>query len=255
VSPRCFVQMSIEMPKAIPMNRPAVSYRFQRVHPALITGHTLTVKAQRAEPIQPFVQQSQLDSACGVHVITAILSITALAKPSALANMSRRQHGVAAAVWGAFGDTYFSGVYAPDWVERFDSLGLPLELTAKYGPHDAVDAHVLDWLMQGSLVALVLHSVRHARTKHWTLAVGAEGAFVEKRHQVDTVLLLDPATDSPAFAPHNARLRLKGHAVPKRPAKSEKAGRPRPMTWLYESLAWHPEEVHLQAAVRVRRTP
>lgn len=243
------------MPKAIPTNLPAVSYRFQRVHPALITGHSLTVKTQRAEPVQPFVQQSQLDSACGVHVIAAILSITTLAKPSALANMSYRKHGVAAAVWRAFGDTFFSGVYASDWVERFASLGLPLELTAKYSPHDAVDAYALDWLMQGSLVALVLHSVRHARTKHWTLAVGAEGAFVDQRHQADTVLLLDPATDGPVFAAHNARLRLKGHAVPKRPAKSEKTGRPRPVTWLYESLAWHPEEVHLQAAVRVRRTP
>lgn len=140
-------------------------------------------------------------------------------------------------------------------MERLASLGLPLELTAKYAPHDAVDAYALDWLMQGSLVALVLHSVRHARTKHWTLAVGVEGSFVDQRHQADTVLVLDPATDGPVFAAHNARLRLKGHAVPKRPAKSEKAGRPRPVTWLYESLAWNAEEVHLQAAVRVRRTP
>lgn len=243
------------MSKAVSSMRAEPSYRFQRVHPALLTGHVLTVKAQRAEPVQPFVQQSPLDSACGVHVITAILSITALAKPSALANMSRRQHGVAAAVWRAFGDTYFSGVYAPDWVDRFESLGLPLELTAKYGLHDAVDAHVLDWLMQGSLVALVLHSVRHARTKHWSLAVGVEGAFVDRKHEIDTVLLLDPATDSPVFAAHNARLRLKGHVVPKRPAKSEKTCRPRPVTWLYESLDWNAEEVHLQAAVRVRRTP
>ena len=109
--------------------------------------------------------------------------------------------------------------------------------------------------MQGSLVALVLHSVRHARTKHWCLAVGVDGAFVDRKHEVDTVLLLDPATDSPVFAAHNARLRLKGHAVPKRPAKSEKTCRPRPVTWLYESLDWNAEEVHLQAAVRVRRTP
>ncbi len=243
------------MSKAISSKRAEPSYRFQRVHPALITGHALTVKAQRAEPIQPFVQQSPLDSACGVHIIAAILGITALAKPSALANMSRRQHGVAAAIWRAFGDTYFSGVYARDWVERLESLGLPLQLTPKYAPHDAVDAHVLDWLMQGSLVALVLHSVRHTRTKHWSLAVGAEGAFMDGKHHVDTVLLLDPATDGPMFAAHNARLRLKGPAMPKRVSKAEKTSRPRPMIWLYESLAWNAEEVHLQAAVRVRRAP
>ncbi|MCZ8218251.1 MAG: hypothetical protein O9337_02430 [Acidovorax sp.] len=242
------------MSKAISSKRAEPSYRFQRVHPTLITGHALTVKAQRTEPVQPFVQQSPLDSACGVHVIAAILSITALVKPSALADMSRRKHGVAATIWRAFGDTYFSGVFARDWVERLEGLGLPLQLTPKYARQDAVDAHVLDWLMQGSLVALVLHSVRHTRTKHWSLAVGAEGAFLDGKHHVDTVLLLDPATDGPMFAAHNARLRLKGHALPKRVSKAEKTKRPRPVTWLYESLAWNAEEVHLEAAVRVCRT-
>lgn len=240
------------MSKNVSSHRSAESYRFQRVHPALITGHALTVKAQRAEPVQPFVQQSPLDSACGVHLVATLLAIFGLAKPSALADMSRRRHGVAAAVWHAYGDTYFTGIAAPEWGERFETLGLPLELTAKYTPQDAVDAQVLDWLMQGSLVALVLHSVRHTRTKHWSLAVGVEGACVDQRHWPDTVLLLDPATDGPVFAAHNARLRLKGHAVPTR---SKKTTRSRPVTWLYESLAWNAEEVHLQAAVRVRRTP
>lgn len=240
------------MSKNVSSPRSAVSYRFQRVHPALITGHALTVKAQRAEPVQPFVQQSPLDSACGVHLVATLLAIFGLAKPSALADMSRRRHGVAAAVWYAYGDAYFTGIHAPDWVERFENLGLPLELSAKYAPQDAVDAYVLDWLMQGSLVALVLHSVRHTRTKHWSLAVGVEGACVDQRHRPDTVLLLDPATDGPMFAAHNARLRLKGHAVP---TKSKKTARSRPVTWLYESLAWNAEEVHLQAAVRVRRAP
>lgn len=240
------------MSKNVSSHRAAASYRFQRVHPALITGHALTVKAQRAEPVQPFVQQSPLDSACGVHLVATLLAIFGLAKPSALANMGRRKHGVAAAVWHAYGYTYFTGIHAPDWVERFETLGLPLELTAKYAPQDAVDAQVLDWLMQGSLVALVLHSVRHTRTKHWSLAVGVEGACVDQRHRADTVLLLDPATDGPVFAAHNARLRLKGHAVP---TKSKKTTRYRPVTWLYESPAWNAEEVHLQAAVRVRRSP
>lgn len=243
------------MSKNVSSPRSAVSYRFQRVHPALITGHALTVKAQRAEPVQPFVQQapSSLDSAaCGLCLAATLLAIFGLAKPSALANMSRRKHGVAAEVWRAFGDTYFTGVHAPDWVERFESLGLPLEFTARYSPRDAVDAEVLDWLMQGSLVALVLHSVRHARTSHWSCAVAVEGTFVDQRHRPDTVLLLDPAVDAPVFAAHNARLRLKGHAVP---TKSKKTTRSRPVTWLYESLAWNAEEVHLQAAVRVRRSP
>jgi hypothetical protein len=41
--------MSIDMSKAVSSNRAEPTYRFQRVHPALITGHVLMVKAQRAD--------------------------------------------------------------------------------------------------------------------------------------------------------------------------------------------------------------
>ena len=72
-----------------------VAYRFQRVYPGFITGPVLTVKAQRAEPVRPFMKQSDLM----LHVASTccmIVAIFGLAKPSALHDMAQRKYGVAA---------------------------------------------------------------------------------------------------------------------------------------------------------------
>lgn len=247
------------MSKAVSLNRPAVSYRFQRVYPRIQTGHTLTVQTTRQEPVRFFMQQSDLDGACGVHIAAMILAIYDLAKPSALHEMSHRKSGVAATVWQAFQHTYFAGIHPEEWVELMDGLNLPLALTAKYGMQENVDGHAVEWLMRGGdLVALAFASVKHGRTKHWALAVGVEGAAVGKVHTPDTILLLDPSASEPGFAPFNARLRLptsgpgSRRASPNLPKPSED-GKRKPVHWLYEAAEWNAEEVRLLAAVRLQR--
>ena len=246
------------MPKTVSLNRPAVSYRFQRVYPGIQTGHALTVKTKRQEPVRFFMQQSDLDGACGVHIAAMILAIHDLAKPSALHEMSHRKSGVSALVWQAFQHTYFAGVHPEEWVELVDGLDLPLALTAKYGVQDNADGHALEWLMRGSdLVALAFASVKHTRTKHWALAVGVEGAAVGKEHSPDTILLLHPSASEPSFATFNARLRLpvtgpgSRRAPPNWPKPSED-GKRKPVHWLYEAAEWNAEEVRLLAAVRLQ---
>lgn len=246
------------MPKTVSLNRPAVSYRFQRVYPGIQTGHALTVKTKRQEPVRFFMQQSDLDGACGVHIAAMILAIHDLAKPSALHEMSHRKSGVSALVWQVFQHTYFAGVHPEEWVELMDGLNLPLALTAKYGVQDNADGHALEWLMRGSdLVALAFASVKHTRTKHWALAVGVEGAAVGKLHSPDTILLLDPSASEPSFATFNARLRLpvtgpgRRRPPPNWP-KSSEDGKRKPVHWLYEAAEWNAEEVRLLAAVRLQ---
>lgn len=246
------------MPKTVSLNRPAVSYRFQRVYPGIQTGHALTVKTKRQEPVRFFMQQSDLDGACGVHIAAMILAIHDLAKPSALHEMSHRKSGVSALVWQAFQHTYFAGVHPEEWVELVDSLNLPLALTAKYGVQDNADGHALQWLMRGGdLVALAFASVKHTRTKHWALAVGVEGNAVGKVHTPDTILLLDPSASEPSFSIFNARLRLpttgpgSRRAPPNLPKPSED-GKRKPVHWLYEAAEWNAEEVRLLAAVRLQ---
>ena len=247
------------MPKTVSLNRPAVSYRFQRVYPGIQTGHALTVKTKRQQPVRFFMQQSDLDGACGVHIAAMILAIHDLAKPSALHEMSHRKSGISALLWQAFQHTYFAGVHAEEWVELVNGLNQPLALTAKYGMQDNADGHAVNWLMRGSdLVALAFASVKHTRTKHWALAVGVEGAAVGKAQIPDTILLLDPsASEPPGFAPFNARLRLPltgpgSRRVPPNVPKPSENDKRKPVHWLYEAAEWNAEEVRLLAAIRLQ---
>ena len=235
------------------------AYRFQRVYADLQTGHALTVKATREEPVRPFMQQSDLDGACGIHLAAMIVSIYGLAKPSALHEMGRRKFGLAAEIFSAYKHTYFTGVHAAEWVELFNCLQLPFQLTAKFDAEDNADGHAVEWLMRGDLVALAFASVKHQKTKHWSLGVGIEGAVIEKIHRPDTILLLDPSASEPSFQAFNARLRLPVSGAGNRSVKSNlvkpsEAGKRKPVTWLYESMEWNAEEVRLLAAVRIRRT-
>lgn len=239
-------------------SKQVVAYRFQRVYPGFITGPVLTVKAQRAEPVRPFMKQSDLDAACGIHLVAMIVAIFGLAKPSALHDMARRKYGVAAEIWTTYGHTYFSGVHALEWVQLFDDLELPIELTSKFEGEDNVDGHALRWLMAGNLVAIAVASIRHSKTKDWVLGVAVEGAVLtDKTHVPDTLLLLDPSGSEPSFTAHNARLKLPTTGDGTRSPKcnlvcTDSKGKTKPVTWLYEAAEWNAEEVKLLAAIRLR---
>lgn len=240
-------------------SKQVVAYRFQRVYPGFITGPVLTVKAQRAEPVRPFMKQSDLDAACGIHLVAMIVAIFGLAKPSALHDMARRKYGVAAEIWTTYGHTYFTGVHALEWVQLFDDLELPVDLTSKFEGEN-VDGHAVDWLMAGDLVAIAVASIKHNKTKHWTLGVGIEGAVLsDKTHVPDTLLLLDPSGSEPSFTAHNARLKLPttgdGTWSPKcNLVGTDAKGKTKPVTWLYEAVEWQAEEIKLLAAIRLRLT-
>lgn len=247
------------MTKAVSSKRSAPSYTFQRVHAALQPGAVLTVQQKRQEPMPCFMQQSMLDSACGVHVLAMVLVILDLAKASALHNMSRRTYGTAAQVHRAFEPTYFTGIHAHEWTALVQGLNLPLALKASHVADGGVDGAAVDWLMRGDLVALAFASVEHQRTKHWALAVGVEGVVSGQRHQPQRILMLDPSAPEPVFRQFNARLSLPQTGLGSRRAKSIEHGKTggqsrKPWLWRYESESWSPETVHLLAAVRLRRT-
>lgn len=233
----------------------AVSYRFQRFHPALQTGHGVTVKSKREDPVHVHFAQGELvDGACGLHFLSSVLVILQLAKPSALQDMRRRKFGVAAKVWAAFSDTYFTGVHAPDLVERVESLQLPLIVTARHGYAEDADGFALECLMRGELVALAFTSVKNQRTKHWALGVGVEGLVDGRETKPDTLLMLDPGASDPFFSAYNTRLSLPQSGPGSRSGKSTsstaKKKTPKPIHWIYESPEWASEPVALLAAVR-----
>lgn len=232
----------------------AVSYRFQRFHPALQTGHGVTVKSKRAEPVQVHFAQGDMDGACGLHVFSMALVILDLAKPSALMDMRRRKFGVAAKVWAAFSETFFIGIHAPKLVELVESLRLPLIVTARHGHAEDADGFAVDCLMRGELVALAFTSVKNQRTKHWALGVGVEGSVDGRETKPDTLLLLDSGASDPWFSAYNARFSLPLSSTRSRLGKSSSTTvpkkKPKPIHWIYESPEWASEPVALLAAVR-----
>lgn len=236
-----------------------VAYRFQRFHSRLETGHYLTTKSKRAEPVRVHFGQSSLDGACGLHVVCAVLVILDLAKSVSLQDMPHRKYGVPALIWSAFSHTYFSGVDAPDLVALTQSLDLPLRVVHKEAVDTDIDLWTTTNLMRGELVAAVIHGTKDRKTKHWVLVVGIEGSVRSHTSCPDTLLLLDPSASEPSFRPHNARMRLATQTSrtaerPTNPRQAKRSSkRSAPALWLYESADFAAEPVMLVSAVRFRR--
>jgi hypothetical protein len=234
-----------------------VTYRWQRYHASLRTGRYLTVQSKRKELVPAFFAQSDIDSACGLHVFSAVLVMFDLAKASALLDMPRRKYGVAAEVWATFQHTYFSGVHANEFVELVASLNLPLSLTLRQDTDGGLDKWTVDNLLRGELVAVTFASVKNRLTKHWALCVGCEGLTTGRESQTDTILLLDPSASEPCYQAGNSRFCVPKIGPTSRSGKSMDAlcqsKDSKPIDWLYESPDWDTEPMRLTAAVRFRR--
>jgi hypothetical protein len=233
-----------------------MTYRWQRYHASLRTGRYLTVQSKRKELVPAFFAQSDSDSACGLHVFSAVLVMFDLAKASALLDMPRRKYGVAAEVWGAFQHKYFSGVHANEFVELVESLNLPLSLTLRQDTDGGLDKWTVDNLLRGELVAVTFASVKNRLTKHWALCVGCEGITIGRESRTDTILLLDPSASEPCFQAANARFCVPKTGPYSRSGKAVDAlcqsKDSKPIDWLYESPDWDTEPMRLTAAVRFR---
>ena len=233
-----------------------VAYRWQRYHASLQTGHYLTVQSKRQDPVRVFFGQGDIDGACGVHVLSAVLVLMGLAKNSALQDMPRRKYGVPAEVWAAFQHTFFCGVFASEFVELAETLKLPLNLTLRQDKDGGLDKWTVDNLLRGELVAVTFASVKNRRTKHWALCVGCEGTTRGRDSRTDTILLLDPGGSEPSFQVANSRLRVPLTGPGSRGGKTadelRKSKGAKPIDWLYEGPEWATEPMRLTAAVRFR---
>jgi hypothetical protein len=245
--------------------KPIVTYRFQRYHHSLQTGHYLLKQARRQDPVRVFFDQGCIDSACGLHVLCSVLVILDQAKSVALVDMAKRKYGVPATVFEAFEHTYFNGVSGKEFVRLTDSLMLPMNLTLVEAVDSDCDRWVVDCVMAGELVAIVTASAKNtSRDQHWSLAVGVEGLCVGREHRPDTILLLDPsAATEPCYRPHNARLRVAtsgsgnagGKAAERLYQPVNRNARSQRIVWHYESEDFASEPAVLIAAVRFRLSP
>jgi len=215
-------------------------YRTVRYHAALNAGHTLSVSGARQEPVDVFVRQSDMDSACAHHCVAMALMILGLVKRrSAVINQAKRKHGIAAQLYRKLADSWFEGLYAKQLFDAIESMKLPL--VARLADNfKGVDAHAVNALRDGNLVLLAYESERN-RHRHWVLGVGVSGFQTGRSSAVDTLLALCPSSDAVPLASHNARLY-------REPAtKLTKASTS--VSWQFESMPYSSEPVRLLSAI------
>ena len=218
--------------------------RTVRYHAALNAGHTLSVSGSRQEPVDVFMRQSDIDSACGPHCVAMALMILGLVKRNAVINQANRKHGLAAQLYRTLADSWFEGLYAQPLFDAIESLKLPLVVRLSDN-FKGVDAFAVKALLDGNLVLLAFEGKKHNR--HWILGVGASGFQTGKSVCVDTLLVLCPSSDLVPLACHNARL----HREPA--TKFTKAGAS--VSWQFESMPYSSEPVRLMSAISLDFVP
>lgn len=233
----------------------ATGFRFQRMHPALISGPYLAVKGARAGLIPVFFAQSQLDSACSHHMLASVLSILLIAKPSALHFQSHRKYGVSATVFRELREFWHTGIEPEEFVERVNGMALPLMLTAKFKSDVDLDEFAIKSLLRGELVALSIASYLTRKTNHLTLGIGAGGLQHGNSLQTDTLYLLDASGSEPIFRQHNAVLTMVPSTKRRRTTVAQPDVKPQRdrINWQYAAPEWNPEVVRITSAIRFRR--
>ena len=214
-------------------------YRTVRYHAALNAGHTLTVSGARQKPVDVFVRQSDIDSACAHHCVATALLIMGLLKRSALLNQAKRKQGIAAQLFRTLADTWFEGIHAKSLFDAIESMKLPLVARLRDN-FKGVDAFAAKALLDGNLVLLAYESERN-RHRHWILALGVSGFQTGKSVAVDALLALCPSSDLVPLASHNARL------YRERATKFTKSGAS--VSWQFESMPYSSEPVRLLSAI------
>ena len=221
-------------------------YRTVRYHAALNAGHTLTVNGARQEPIDVFLRQSDIDSACAHHCVAMALIILGLVKRSAVINQANRKSGFAAQLHQTLADGWFEGFHAKQLFDAIESMKLPL-VARLSDDFKGVDAFAVKDLLDGKLVLLAYESERN-RHRHWVLGVGVSGFQSGKSHPIiDTLLVLCPSSDPVPLASNNAKLcREQATKLSKSSAS---------VSWQFESMPYSCEPVRLLSAISLNFVP
>jgi hypothetical protein len=221
------------------LRKPKAVYRTVRHHAALNAGHTLTVSGARQEPVDVFLRQSDMDSACAHHCVAMALIILGLVKRSAVINQAKRKTGIAAQLYQALSDGWFEGLHAKPLLEALHRMELTVKLRLRDN-FEGVDAFAVEALQKGLLTLLAYESERN-RHRHWVLGVGLSGFQTGESFAVDTLLVLCPSSDPVPLASHNARLHCE--QATKFTKTSESA------SWQFESMPYSSEPVRLMSAI------
>ena len=123
----------------------------QRLYPTLLLGRRPTVTHGKYS-VSVHARQSDLDSACGLHNIAMVFTLLGLiSHPQAL---PKRIRGVAARLWRAAQETYFTGLSEIDLAEMIEALNSNLHVNYVAGSHRKTREFTTMAMENGALVIL-----------------------------------------------------------------------------------------------------
>jgi hypothetical protein len=178
------------------------SYLVQRFHPNLRIGLVPSIlQGKRLVPIH--CQQSTLDSACGVHC--AVMALALLGAIKDVTVLSERRKGIAARLWKAAKNSYFSGIDVAELALMLHNVGIDSPVSYRAGNHARCLAFAVAESMGGKLAIVSWQSWR-GRFHHWILIVGVEGLQNGFNFTPTALLALDPGASEPRLCGYNGRL-------------------------------------------------
>ena len=158
----------------------------------------------RYQPV--FVQQGDLDGACGTHCLFMALMAMGVVPRAQFFRMDERRMGSGLRrLYRLAQSFYFSGTDSRDFHKLLRLVRSKIEYEATEATDTAAQLFIAKHLEQGRLVIVGLENAAR-KLNHWVLAIGQSG--IERKGVFEPLrfLIVDPSDDPDRLVPWNATL-------------------------------------------------
>jgi hypothetical protein len=153
-----------------------------------------------------FVQQGDLDGACGTHCLfMALMAMRVIPRAQFFRADERRMGADLRRLYRLAQSFYFSGTDSRDFKKLLGLMQPKIEYEATEATDTAAEHFIAKHLEQGRLVIVGLESAAR-KLNHWVLAIGQAGVERSGAFEARRFLLVDPSDDPDTLVPWNATL-------------------------------------------------
>lgn len=180
-----------------------------RVSAGLIGGpHGCGIMSRgRYQPV--FVQQGDLDGACGTHCLfMALMAMRAIPRAQFFRLDERRMGTGLRRLYRLAQRFYFSGTDSRDFRKLLQLMSSRIEYESTEATDTAAQQFIARHLELGQLVIVGLENAAR-KLNHWVLAIGQSGVERKGRFEPIRFLIVDPSDEPDQLVPWNATLEMK----------------------------------------------
>jgi hypothetical protein len=158
----------------------------------------------RYQPV--FVQQGDLDGACGTHCLFMALMAMRVVPRAQFFRMDERRMGVdLRRLYRLARSYYFSGTDSRDFKKLLGLMAPKIDYDVTEATDSAAEQFISKYLAHGRLVIVGLECAAR-RLNHWVLAIGQSGIERGKVFEASNFLIVDPSDEPDRLVPWNATL-------------------------------------------------